>query len=50
MRVLGKLGRENIYMLKSQAFFLEKKSHVEEQEYVVIGLNLPCSAQTIAGI
>lgn len=49
-RVLGKLGRENIYMLKSQAFSLEKKCHVEEQEYVVIALNLPCGAQTIAGI
>lgn len=44
------LGRENIYMLKSQAFSLEKKCHVEEQEYVVIALNLPCSAQTVAGI
>lgn len=37
-------------MLRSQGFFLEKKYHVDEQELVVIALNPPCGAQTVAGI
>ncbi len=44
---IGKLGRENIYMLKSQPFFLEKKYHCEERE---LAFNPPCGVQTVAGI